>query len=623
MPHYHFIKKILCTCLLIGLFSLGWYFLPAVLLAIFPGILLLFYPPVKKMRLTEAIVFVPLVSLASAIVVFGSLKFIPVSFSLALKSIFIGSFLFLLYSVWKKKFLLHVEKAEVLYTLLLIPLFVLFGQLFFNQIVPAGADMATHSYIAKTIQYYNDFPTTYEPIAPIRDFGFEPVGMPSIMAGISLLSNMPIHQSGLLISVLLYPFMGVLVFNFLALFFKKPVALLTAYGLFFLNWSFTSYLSNGAHPTVFSILFFSSAIYFAVQIFLRRSFDGKNALMLAVLFAASFLSHPTPFVAGSYLVAIPTLSALYTLKKNKISHLFVTTTASFFIFFILCFLTSFRLVSQDTLHYIQDWQRNQSYLARIDTSLFTIVPEYIYGRAGIGWSLLIFGGFLISLKTFRKETRWFLFAFAVYYLILLNTDYWFLPLSPLLYPSRTTSTAALVFCYFAAMAIEVAVSYIRSVFVGKAEKSEKLLRVVLLCVLFGFFGLQSKKLIQENFSYVSQNFRGDTSVTVSDLEVMNWISSNTNEEDIIDNNYGDAGIWIPAIAGRRVTNNDAMPHSFDLLGKGIKNVQPTYAFIGEKILYPDHIYITEETAHQNGYELVYQVGGSKLYRLPTQDDFGF
>ena len=74
-----------------------------------------------------------------------------------------------------------------------------------------------------------------------------------------------------------------------------------------------------------------------------------------------------------------------------------------------------------------------------------------------------------------------------------------------------------------------------------------------------------------------------SSLTANDRRAIAWIAGNTAEDAVIDNNYGDAGTWIPAIAGRAVTRAHVNVVYLDKLQA---QAAPTYRFVREKCVYP-------------------------------------
>lgn len=601
---------------LLALGIVVWYF-PVVLVCVLPGLLVGFHPLAKKFRTLELCTFIIIISLASIIILFGLLKFIPVSFTTAVRSLFVVSGTAGIWLSQRRSFHLKLVGTDAIELLILLPLVVLFGQWYFVTLVPAGADMATHSYIAKTIEYYNTFPQTYYPIVPIQRFGFESVGMPSVMAIISLFTELPLHRVAVLTSVVLYPLVGLLMFNFLRSFFSIPLAGIAVYGLFFINFNFTSLLTFGAFPTVLGILFFITAVYAAKIMIEEQAFTTLNAAGIAILLAASLLSHLTPIIAGAYFMSIVLAATVYAHYRSAAFRRFGFTVVVLTIVFCANFLTSIKPLSVETYNYLKDWQQNQSLLAVIDENVLLTTPEYIRMKTGDYWSLLILIGVLIGLVTLKRpETKWFLSCLGVYTVVLINVDYWFLPLSPALYPGRITATGTFFFTYFATLALDTFRLYLMRFITQPISLLEKVFKFGLLSVIVVFISLHTIEVMTANYRSLSALFREQTSVTDDDIYVMTWISQHTSEDDVIENNYGDAGIWIPAIAGRRVLHNDASPHSFDALGRNIADLTPTYAFIGSKQLYPDHVYLTASIAAERGYVLATQSGQAQLYKIP-------
>ena len=139
------------------------------------------------------------------------------------------------------------------------------------------------------------------------------------------------------------------------------------------------------------------------------------------------------------------------------------------------------------------------------------------------------------------------------------------------------------------------------------------MRYLSIFVVLSFFSMQFFNIAQHIHGYTIADSLRQSSVTPNDFTAMQWIERHTSQMDVIDNRFSDLGIWIPAIIGRRVLNNDASPHTFDALVVGGDRLIPTHAFVGEKNVYTDSFEGHHEALTKDGFVLVFQEGESKVY----------
>lgn len=599
---------------------------PSFLIFLFPGLLIIYLPIIKKWSVVQTLSTVITLSFASTMVLFNLLRFIPLLFTNVLYGMFLLSFLFLLWLHFTSTVQASLQRREILALLLLLPLLWFFGRILFIQIVPGGADMATHSYVAKVIKYYNYYPESYYPIVPVEGFGFQMTGMSSVMAGVSLLSELPIYRSGFLLTVLIYPLLGLGLYVFLRHFFPRWVAVITVYYLVLSNPNLIGYLQWGAHPTILAILLLLISINFLFSLFRDKDFNFVNSLIVAVLLSASVYAHPIPFMTGAYIFILPILFFFFKNFQNKNIKRSCIAAGLLTCIFILPFLNSAREPSSQTYSYLREAQMETSnYLVFSPENekenrkiTFFDVPEYTLGKVGRIWFIIIFTGFFITFTKTKKEARPILLIFLAVIFLITNSRYWLLPYSEALLPGRVFTTALILFSYFAATTVEglgkTFKQIFRTLYQKKNDTKTFLLHGALLVITLPSIARFLWMIIWEEYDHNLQVSQQNAMVTKDDLVVLEWIKENTSERDVIENNYGDAGIWIPAIAGRTVINNDASPHLFDALHEGVKTLQPTYAFIGSKLVYPISNNVNQELVSQPTYELVVQSGESKLYR---------
>ena len=109
-------------------------------------------------------------------------------------------------------------------------------------------------------------------------------------------------------------------------------------------------------------------------------------------------------------------------------------------------------------------------------------------------------------------------------------------------------------------------------------------------------------------------------VTKSDLKAILWLKNNTSSNDIINTNYGDAGLWIPAIISRKITR----PHlsskfekfyydSKHFTDRGIMDENnANFIFIGSKCIYKCPI--KEKDVKIKNYTLIKRFNESLIFK---------
>ena len=212
-----------------------------------------------------------------------------------------------------------------------------------------------------------------------------------------------------------------------------------------------------------------------------------------------------------------------------------------------------------------------------------------------------------------KHKYWFYASLLVIFIIILNSRYWFLPLSPLLYPDRAISVAIIPISFFIG-------SLLHKFPIYPYSTRGQFLSYILIIILISIYPVEKQTLLRktiENYRWIYKESAQKVSVTQDDIKVLNWISENTKQDEIFDNNYGDAGIWIPAIAYRKTKVNHSVPADFDELSK-MSSLKPTYAFVGRKIVYPPMTLYSKVLGYNDRYELVYSSGNAKVYRVKNE-----
>lgn len=589
------------------------------LFLLLPGAFLLFHPIAKKLGVIEILVGTSFFSLSGWICLYTLLKFVPLQLSHLLTG---GTLLlapFFLYMLFKKKVHIQARLGDFFVFLLLCIPFLLLSKIITQQIVPGGSDMATHSYIARVISYYNGFPDTMQPIVPVDHFGFEPVGMPFLIAAFSILSDVPIHTVGLILSVATYPLLVIASYVFLRQFFSKGASLLAAFSTFFMNQHIAGYLTFGAHPTTLSIVFLFVAMFWvAAHMRHRVQPSAISGVVLGVFVSASFTTHQIPLIAVMYFFAPLLLTWVIRHRSVKSARLALFLCVLTVTVFSASFIASIQPISEHTIKYLRAWQgeHEQIGLKGDALSYLITVPNYLLRQTGEYWWILFVPGILLGITytgITRKIHTFFTLGLFVYFLIILNSQYWFLPLSEILYPDRVTTVATILCVYFVAVTIQASQHFIQKILNHPQPFPQKVVGYLSIFVVLSFFSTQFFKIAKHIHGYTIDDSLKQSSVTTNDLAAMQWIEKHTIQMAVVDNTFSDSGVWIPAIIGRRVLHNDASPHTFDALGAGVRKLIATHAFVGEKTVYAETFEGHHEALTKNGFVLVFQQGESKVY----------
>ncbi len=615
-------NKILAYKIGFFLSSILIYFLAPVLIPfLYPGIIIYFYniTNYRNINFFENTGFSIALSLSYWIVGFWILKYLPISFYDFLFITFLGSIILVFFRNKKNINFSFFTKADLISLSLCFVIGLSFLPLFKHNLIPAGADMATHSYIARLIAEKNSFPTTYEPIAPSTDFGSSYMGISIIIAAVSKIAEINLGKSALITSVAVYIILGISIFLFLTTRFNKIVSFISSFSLIWIGKDIMQYYLWGGNPTVLalSLLFFALALFIKV-INSRESLDTWSAFLIALLLAGSFLSHPTPLVILFYFIFGIALIELKNIKKNINRNIivFVIKLGLFLLIMNIPFLSSFKIPSEETFTKISQIQRsnigNTNWVGNINNFYYTIP---LYMRERIGYSLFFVSSLGIFLSLFKpnREKIYFLGAIISEIILIINCQYWFLPLSPLLFPDRIISIGLIPFSFFVAVFFETGFNYFNKFFHINNKKFTEILTIFVAVNFLGVFFLND---LWQSTNWVYSHININTSVTEDDIQVFNWINKNTSENDIIANNYGDSGIWIPALAYRKITKYDATLYDLEKFNDNVKKTAATYLFVGSKPIYEKSIDYTYDKIKNNPlYKEVFNSGNAHLFRI--------
>ena len=95
---------------------------------------------------------------------------------------------------------------------------------------------------------------------------------------------------------------------------------------------------------------------------------------------------------------------------------------------------------------------------------------------------------------------------------------------------------------------------------------------------------------------------------------MRWISHQTAPDAVFRNRWEDAGLWIPCLAFRAVTNPHQSPFYFDEFREGARALRPRYLYVSETARSAGQA-LEPIAARPEIYRKVYEHGGVKIFEI--------
>ena len=447
-------------------------------------------------------------------------------------------------------------------------------------LTPAGGDMSMHTYISRMIIEAQGMPNTYFPIIDTVKFDNYPIGFHVLISFFSFFENIPVYTSAKFITSFSYFFLTISLFNFLSKFFDFYKSLYIAiFAIFFSQ--ILEFIGWGGNPTILSIAFFG--------MFLSKFFsDEKKILdifMMSVYFCASFFTTFIITYAGCFIFVLPFIFNLI-IKKDIKSIKLIVYFALFSFFLLSSFFLNISELDEIQIKQMTRWIRDfdHSWSGNLNNFFYSI-PFYFNERVGKFFMIisLIFLFYFFSKN--RKITNIIylniLYVFTTFILVL-NTKFFLLPYSYILWPERFTMLLIFPLSIFIGYGLNV---------LNFNSKKKFTKKIFIFCIITYISLLTfERKLPYKNYirKYIEMS-----NVTNDDLKAILWLKNNTSKNDIINNNYGDAGIWIPAIIFRKITR----PHLTSKLEKNyyesikftdrriMDENKADYIFIGSKCVY--------------------------------------
>lgn len=483
-----------------------------------------------------------------------------------------------------------------------------------DSFAPAGADMSMHTYLAQMILRADGVPSSYRPILPIDTFGTFPVGFHTLSALLASLTDLPAYRAAFVCAACAHALLTFALFALARTSVGDLPALAAAVVFSFLVKEPQGMVTWGGNPTVMAIAF---AALFAATLVRFADWDGWDVLLSAASLAAVLLLHTIVFVQTCYAIGVPFAAAQLAsgraLQRKTLARAAGLGLATLVI--TLPYLAGLEtdIATPEVREWIRHWVRDthHAWHGSLANAAWTL-PRYVLHRHGD--RLLAYAGIacLGGARLWRRDRPLLwqqLGVLAALFLLLLDTHYWILPLSYLVYPERTAAMTSLPLSVLFAHGLVWL--WERRVLLARAPaplRAAALLALALPALLLFESGM--RRCFRDRYVAGSA---AQSSVTAHDLEAIGWLASHAAPGDRVVTNYGDAGLWIPGIAFLPVTAahvNVAYEQTIELPRDG------RFAYVGEKCVYTCP-HTAEALAADPGWQLVFARGDARVFeRVP-------
>jgi hypothetical protein len=427
--------------------------------------------------------------------------------------------------------------------------------------VAPGADMSLHSLSTLLLVWHDGIPRTYEPLLPIHVFGAYTPGLHGLSADVALLSGLPAYRAAFLVSTAAHGLLTVAVYAVLSKFFTRPVAAVTAVLGLGMARAPQSFFGWGANPSVLAL-----ALVTAAAALLARGTGRSPAVAAGLFLGAAVVTHT--MIAACAAAAAPLALALIagTAPPDR-----VRVRDRFILAGVVALIAAAPFLAQldftlspgerawlaDHLRvrYAQDWQD------RYARAYPLAVLRYVVGSLNDAF----LAASLLGLWLVRRARARGLAAVALTVLLLVGlaaTALWG-GLGPIVvFPERPLAVLAVLLC--AGLAI----------LVRELLRVPRLLHRLALLVLVGIAAERAHRYYWSGAANVM--------VGRDDLEAMRWIATHTGPLDLVCNDYGSAGLWVAALAGRAISTPHLPPFYFDEFREGTHGRRCSFTYVSSR-----------------------------------------
>jgi hypothetical protein len=586
------------------------YICPPLLLLVFPGILSVVLQRQQQSFLSDLLPYVAGTSIAFWVVSFWFLAHVRVPLSLWAGGIILVAMLVAGIRLWRRNrsLLMPLDREELIALFLLISAAILRFSFFWRwPLAPAGADMTMHGYMAALIVAADGVPSSHRPLLPIDGFGAYPAGFQTLTALMSILGDMPIYRAALLMEVTALIFITLAFYGFLRVFWNRPTSAMAALLVTFLPRNPQHFIQWGGDPTLLALALLVLGLGFLLKLKERMSWGTWGFCGLTI--AASVLTHLIPLIGFVY-ASVP--AAIYLGirhlpdRRRDLGHVLRNVLGIVVISVLLVtaclpqwWSTEVSAAEVEWVKHFQQQWSGGAWGGTLGNAVLTI-PRYLTDKlfGGPFLMLSVLGWLALALRRPRIALACAIWGLTVIGLVI-NSMYWVLPLSYALYPERVAVLLLLPSALGIAALLDSAGELV--------ARREFTLWIMAGLVLF--------VAIRPNEKLFYKGLIPNSLVTPADLQAMHWIQANTAPRAVIRNQYGDAGLWIPAIAFRSITDPHLNPFYFDEFRAASRELNARYAYIGKKKVLGEPTSVQEFESRQDLYRKIYDHKEVMIYEI--------
>ena len=402
-----------------------------------------------------------------------------------------------------------------------------------------GCDTAMHGYITRLIIEQQGLPETYRPLLPVDQFGAYCAGFHLVAASGAFFQPQCL-MAGLSATTAVSHLVVAFGLAFLlSLFAPSRTALIAAIVVFWFHRSLNTAVDWGGTPTVLSLgLVFCALAFFGYAI---REGSYLFSIMGATVLSAAALTHLIPAYSGCYLgVGL----VVYWIWKYRPPRAFLLRSLGSSVATASVWLAPFVIKMNDPgspelSKLIWDWQRrmmNNVITGDLLGDLYRLLGELKFSLSDL---TLIAISACVFWLLFRRRYRRLALPLGLSLLLfamIVNTGYWHLPFSELIYPERVmyffVVPCGILMCYAAEELAD---------FFGTARTPVlPVLAVVALGV--GCFNCFNR--------YVDAIAHPGRRYDAAMREGFDWIGNHTAADAVIHVAYDTEGMWVPALSYR-------------------------------------------------------------------------
>jgi hypothetical protein len=428
-----------------------------------------------------------------------------------------------------------------------------------------GADMSMHSYTARLILDADRIPSGYRPLLPVDTFGASAPGLPTLGALISALSGSAASDGTFLAACLAFILLSLALYAFVRVRASSAAAVVGMLIVTAAARDPQAMFEWGGNATVLSL----ALVTYGLLLIERLGEPDWRRLVVpaALVLGASVLAHTV--IPYAVLFVLP-LVLVFRLRRPGGSGwrgpaprwLAVAGAAAVV---LLPYIARFQApVGPDELNWIRQWQSRPMHVPLGPTWAYPVTSIwYVVTRLGIFCAAWIAAALVARRWIPSAPIGDDLLMAGLALALVVNARFWILPASYALYPDRVV----LLLTPVAARVIGISLD-------GWNRRRSRRARFA------GALAVGASVAAGMAIWFIPA--MASVAVTADDREAIRWIEVHAPENGIIENNYGDAGIWIPALANRAVCSPHVNIIYMEELESWRRGARPVFLFVGAR-----------------------------------------